>query len=95
MALADIVLQRGIIHALACLTLDPFHTARGEVRRRPKARLLLQHVIGDFRAFEGDEKLPAIVPAADRKDLAADLPDMGAAPLDDMGRLRQRGAEPL
>src|SRR5690606_34245103 len=52
-----------------------------------------QHFPADVGNLEGDAGMVAALPAADREDLAADLPDMRAAPLHDMGGGGERGAE--
>src|SRR6186713_2024690 len=89
----EIVLQRSIVHAFAGTALDPRHAARGEIGRRYQPWLLLQQIKAHFGAFEGDEESLPVIPAADGENLAADFPDMRAAPLHDMGRGMERGAE--
>src|SRR3546814_1442364 len=57
-------------------------------------RLLFLSRGGARRYLEGDARRGvAAVPAADREALAADLPDVGAAPLHHMRRGGQRGAK--
>src|SRR5687768_4910785 len=93
MALSEVVFQRFVVHALVAGALDPTHAARGEIGRGTAARLLLQEIEAHLRTFEGDEHPLAIVPAAYGKHLAANLPDMRATPLNDMGGCMERGAE--
>ena len=40
-----------------------------------QAAFLLEHLEGDVAHFEGDARL-TVIPAADRENLAADLPDV-------------------
>ena len=78
------------------MVLDPFHAARGEVGRGAAAGGVAQDFPGDVGDLEGDAGMVAALPAADREDLATDLPDMRAAPLHDMGgggKARAEGVE--
>ncbi len=92
MRLADIVAQLGIRQAGLGEMLDPFQPARGQIRCRAQPRLRAQHLEGDIADLEREARL-LVLPAADREDLAADLPDVGPAPLHHVGRSRQPPAE--
>src|SRR3546814_11285623 len=69
---------------------DPGEAARGEVGGRAQPRLLLQDLEGELADFEGNGQDLAVALAAKGEDLAADLPDVGAAPLDHVGGGRDR-----
>ena len=73
--------------------LHPQKSARGEIRRRPKARQFAQDREARLRAFEADGEFIAVRPAADGEHLAANLPNARVAPLDDMCGVRQACAE--
>lgn len=90
--LAQIVLQVVVRQARLRVMLDPFHAARRKVRRRAQTRLVLQDFIGEVTRLEGKRGLP-IRPAADGEQLAADLPDMRAAPLDHIAGRGERAAK--
>src|SRR3546814_14873628 len=59
---------------------------------RAQPRLLLQVLEGEFADFEGNGQDLAVALAAEGEDLAGDLPDVGPAPLDDVGGSREAGA---
>ena len=92
MRLAQVVLQFVIAQAGLGVVLNPLHAVRGEIGCRPQAGLVLEYLIGNVGCLEG-VGLAVIAPAADGKDFAADFPDMGAAPLDDIAGCRQGAAE--
>src|SRR5690606_26971521 len=89
MGLGDVVPQFGVGEPGFGIELDPLEAARGEVGGGPEARLLTQDLERQLADLEGDEGLPRSVPAAKGEDLAADLPDVRAAPLDDVAGGRQ------
>src|SRR5260221_14776121 len=60
--------------------LNPFNSARREIRSGAQARLLLQYFLGNVAHLEGEARF-VILPAADSKDLAANFPDVRSAPL--------------
>src|SRR3546814_18912292 len=62
------------------------------VGRGPEAGLVLQDLEGERADLEGNGGFAAIPLAADGEDLAADLPDVGPAPLDHVGGGRQAPA---
>src|SRR6202020_1547876 len=73
--------------------LHPQKSARGEIRRRPKARQLAQDREARLRAFEANGEFITVRPAADGEYLAANLPNACVAPLDDMCGVSQACAE--
>src|SRR5262245_42362319 len=87
MRLANVVPQPCIGQAGFCEMLDPFHHAAREMVSRAQSRLVLAHLVCNVALLER-EPLPVLVPAADRKDLAADLAGMRSAALDDVCRRR-------
>src|SRR5262245_31700596 len=58
MRLADIILQRLVRQARPCEMLDPRQAARREIRCRPQAGLLFQHLVGNVAYLEGKARLP-------------------------------------
>lgn len=75
-----------------CVMLHPFHASGGQIRRGSEAGHVWQDFprnIGDFEGKGGR----IIGPAADRKELAADFPDVRIAPLYDMGGGFERAAK--
>src|SRR5271166_5019485 len=62
-------------------------------RRGPNSGEGLQYSETRFGAFESDGELGRVRPSADGEDLPADFPNACIAPLNDVGRVRQRGAE--
>src|SRR6266481_1880627 len=72
--------------------LNPLHAARCEVGRRAQAWPVLEHFIRNVVHFEGEARF-IILPAGDRKDLAADFPDMRPTPLDHVSGRGERPAE--
>src|SRR5690242_6633753 len=95
MGLPEISLEVAIGEAGLPVMLDPFEAARGEIRRGPEAPPFLQELEGEIARLEGDVRFLALVPAADREDLAAHLPHMRAAPLNDVRGGRKRTAEAI
>ena len=81
MGSAQIVFQGVIGQSWRRIVLDPFHAARCEIRRWAQSWLISQNFIGLFGYLEGESWL-SVVPATDRKYLAANLPNMRATPLD-------------
>ena len=55
--------------------------------------LFFQEIEAHLRTFEGDSQHLAFVPAGNGKDLAANFPHMGSAPLNHVGRMGQFGAK--
>jgi len=92
--LTHIGLQVLVLEAGLLVILDPGHAPRGKIRRWSQTRLFFQHLKTDLAHLERNRRLPA-PPATDRKNLAADLPDMGPAPLHNIGRSRECLAEPV
>src|SRR5579871_641222 len=92
MRLPDIILELAVREPWPRVMLDPGHAARGKIGGGAQAGLVLEHFVGDLAHLEGEARL-VVLPAADGKDLAADLPDMGAAPLHDIGRRGEAAAE--
>lgn len=91
---AQVVFEAWIIKVGCRRALDPFHTARCKVGRGAAAGHVLQHVVAHRRTFEGDVELLVIcVLAANSEDLAADFPDVRAAPLNNRGCVWQCLAE--
>lgn len=84
MRLADVFFQGGIGQAGPCEVLDPFSAARSEVWGRAQARLILQHLLSNVAYLEGEARF-GVLTGSDRKDLAADLPDVRPTPLDHIG----------
>ena len=88
-ALPQIGLKARVVERAVVDALHPQKSARGKIGRRAQARQFAQDREARLRAFEADGEILAVRPAADRKDLAADLPDARVAPLHDMRRMRQ------
>src|SRR5690606_23008869 len=91
--LREVILQVLVRQPRLPVLLNPFHAARREVRRRPAARAFLQELEVELGGFERKAVRAFFRGAADREDLAADFPHVRAAPLYDVARGRQRGAE--
>src|SRR4051812_26570112 len=72
--------------------LDPFQPARRKIGRRTQAWLLLEHFERNVADLEREAWL-TIRPAADRKDLATDFPDMRPPPLNHVSCRREGAAE--
>src|SRR3546814_17508218 len=85
MRFGEISAQLGIAQARPVVVLDPGQPARGKVGRGPEAGLVLQDLEGERADLEGNGGFAALPLAADGEDLAADLPDVGPAPLDPVG----------
>src|SRR3546814_9655054 len=85
MRFVEISAQLGSAQARPVVVLDPGQPARGKVGRGPEAGLVLQDLEGERADLEGNGGFAAIPLAADGEDLAADLPDVGPAPLDHVG----------
>src|SRR5271169_530861 len=76
------------------IMLNPAHAARSEIGRGPQAGERFQDLERSRTDLEG-ESGDGFVPSADREHLTANLPHMRSAPLHDMARRGQGGAEAI
>ena len=84
--------MKALARPIPAIVLDPFHPTRRQVGCGAQARHFLEHLVSDVRDLEGIGRAVR-ADSADSEQFPADLPDMGAPPLNDMGRRFQAGTK--
>ena len=86
MGLLEVVLERLIGIFWRIVLLYPPHPPGRQVGRRPETRLIPQNLEVEFRRLKRKGGCTGPFPTPDSEYLPSHLPDMGATPLDDVGR---------
>ena len=86
MGLLEVVLERLIGLFRGVVLLYPPHPPGRQVGRRPETRLIPQNLKVEFGCFKRKGGCTRLLPTPDSEYFPSYLPDMGATPLDDVGR---------